>query len=82
MDVLHRWLYEKTINWHTEQVAYFLKKARSLDQGGSSLLDNSMIMFQRGPLRLAGTSCAPTCAADVYWTAICTAGPPIQAALT
>jgi hypothetical protein len=29
-----------------------------------------------------GRSCAPTRAADVYWTAICTAVPAIQAALT
>lgn len=37
--------YEKIINWHTEQVAYFLNKMKSLDEGGSSLLDNSMILF-------------------------------------
>ncbi len=37
--------YEKIINWHTEQVAYFLNRMRSLDEGGKSLLDNSMILF-------------------------------------
>jgi hypothetical protein len=37
--------YEKIINWHTGQVAYFLNKVRSLDEGGTSLLDNSMILF-------------------------------------
>ncbi|MEO7143974.1 MAG: DUF1552 domain-containing protein [Bryobacteraceae bacterium] len=37
--------YEKIINWHTEQVAYFLNKIRSLDEGGTSLLDNSMVLF-------------------------------------
>jgi hypothetical protein len=37
--------YETIINWQVEQVAYFLKKMRSLDEGGTSLLDNSMIMF-------------------------------------
>jgi hypothetical protein len=37
--------YEKIINWHTTQLAWFLNKLRSLDEGGSSLLDNSMILF-------------------------------------
>jgi len=37
--------YEKIIDWHTEQMAYFLNKAKHLDEGGTSLLDNSMIMF-------------------------------------
>ncbi len=37
--------YEKIINWQVEQVAYFLKKMRGLDEGGTSLLDNSMVMF-------------------------------------
>src|SRR5258708_16712207 len=37
--------YEKIINWHTEQVAYFLHKVKGLDEGGTSLLDNSMILF-------------------------------------
>jgi hypothetical protein len=37
--------YEAIINWHTEQVAYFLGRMKSLDEGGTSLLDNSMIMF-------------------------------------
>jgi hypothetical protein len=37
--------YEKIINWNVEQVAYFLNKARRLDEGGTSLLDNSMILF-------------------------------------
>ncbi len=37
--------YEKIINWNVEQVAYFLNKMKSLDEGGTSLLDNSMIMF-------------------------------------
>lgn len=37
--------YEKIINWHTEQMAYFLNRLRSLDEGGKSLLDNSMILF-------------------------------------
>jgi hypothetical protein len=37
--------YEKIINWNVEQVAYFLNKLRGLDEGGTSLLDNSMILF-------------------------------------
>jgi hypothetical protein len=37
--------YEKIINWNVEQVAYFLNKLKSLDEGGTSLLHNSMIMF-------------------------------------
>lgn len=37
--------YEKIINWHTEQMAYFLNRMKSLDEGGTSLLDNSMVMF-------------------------------------
>src|ERR1044072_5054207 len=36
---------ERIINWQIGQVAYFLKKMRSLDEGGTSLLDNSMVMF-------------------------------------
>ncbi len=37
--------YSKIINWNVEQLAYFLNKVKSLDEGGKSLLDNSMIMF-------------------------------------
>jgi hypothetical protein len=37
--------YEKIINWNVEQVAYFLNKLRVLNEGGTSLLDNSMILF-------------------------------------
>jgi hypothetical protein len=37
--------YGKIINWHMEQMAYFLNRVKSLDEGGTSLLDNSMIMF-------------------------------------
>lgn len=44
-DPVKREQYEKIINWHTEQVAYFLQKVKSLDEGGTSLLDNSMILF-------------------------------------
>jgi hypothetical protein len=37
--------YGKIINWHMEQLAYFLTRVKGLDEGGTSLLDNSMIMF-------------------------------------
>src|SRR3979409_915076 len=37
--------YVKIINWNMEQLAYFLGKVKKLDEGGTSLLDNSMILF-------------------------------------
>lgn len=37
--------YEKIGLWHVKQVAYLLEKMRSLDEGGRSLLDNSLVMF-------------------------------------
>ncbi len=37
--------YETIINWHMRQTAYFLTRMSNLDEGGSSLLDNSMVMF-------------------------------------
>jgi len=37
--------YCKIVNWHMEQMAYFLGRVKGLDEGGTSLLDNSMIMF-------------------------------------
>ena len=40
-----RAMYERIINWHMDQTAYFLTRLRDLDEGGSSLLDNSMILF-------------------------------------
>ena len=40
-----RLMYETIINWHTNQAAYFLERMRGLDEGGSTLLDNSMVMF-------------------------------------
>jgi hypothetical protein len=36
--------YEKIVNWNIEQMAYFLNRLKSLDEGGTSLLDNSMIL--------------------------------------
>jgi hypothetical protein len=40
-----RAMYAAIINWHMEQFAWFLDRMRSLDEGGTSLLDNSMILF-------------------------------------
>ncbi len=37
--------YEKIINWNVEQFAYLLNRLRSLKEGSSTLLDNSMILF-------------------------------------
>lgn len=37
--------YEKIVNWNIEQVAYFLNRMKSLKEGNSTLLDNSMILF-------------------------------------
>lgn len=38
-------MYEKIGTWHVEQFAYLVEKMRSLDEGGTSLLDNSQILF-------------------------------------
>jgi hypothetical protein len=38
-------MYARIIDWHTEQVAYFLGKVKGIDEGGTSLLDNSMLLF-------------------------------------
>jgi hypothetical protein len=37
--------YEKIVTWNIEQTAYLLKRMKSLDEGGTSLLDNSMVLF-------------------------------------
>jgi hypothetical protein len=37
--------YEKIVTWNIEQAAYFLNRLKNLDEGGTSLLDNSMIML-------------------------------------
>jgi len=37
--------YSKINRWHTEQLAYFLDKLRSIREGERTLLDNSMILF-------------------------------------
>lgn len=40
-----RGMYETIINWHVSQTARFLSRMKELDEGGSTLLDNSMVMF-------------------------------------
>jgi hypothetical protein len=37
--------YARIIDWHTQQVAYFLGRMKSIDENGTSLLDNSMFLF-------------------------------------
>lgn len=37
--------YEKIGTWHLQQLAYLLNRMKSLDEGGSSLLDNSMVLW-------------------------------------
>jgi hypothetical protein len=37
--------YEAIINWHIDRVAYFLGRIKELDEGGTSMLDSSMILF-------------------------------------
>jgi hypothetical protein len=37
--------YEKIVNWNIEQFAYLLTRMKNLDEGGTSLLHNSMVMF-------------------------------------
>ena len=37
--------YAKINRWHSEQLAYFLDKLKSIKEGEGNLLDNSMIMF-------------------------------------
>jgi hypothetical protein len=37
--------YEKIVNWNVEQMANLLNRMKNLDEGGTSLLHNSMVMF-------------------------------------
>jgi hypothetical protein len=47
-DPVRRKQYETCVTWHVEQIAYFLNRLKNLDEGGTSLLDNSMVMFGHG----------------------------------
>jgi hypothetical protein len=40
--------YAKINRWHSEQLAYFLDKLKSIKEGDGTLLDNSMILFGSG----------------------------------
>jgi hypothetical protein len=37
--------YETIGTWHVQQFAYLIERMKNLDEGGSSLLDNSMVLF-------------------------------------
>ena len=37
--------YERIVTWHVGQFAYLLDRMRNLDEGGRSLLDNSMLLY-------------------------------------
>jgi hypothetical protein len=37
-------MYLKTNQWHVQQFTYLVQKLKSIDEGGSSLLDNSLLM--------------------------------------
>lgn len=38
-------MYLKTNQFHTQQFAYLLERMKNIDEGGQTLLDNSMLMF-------------------------------------
>src|SRR5262245_27548072 len=38
-------MYLKTNQFHTQQFAYLLKRMKAIDEGGTSLLDNSLLLF-------------------------------------
>ena len=38
-------MYNRVTTWHTEQVAYLLKRMSSIEEPGGTLLDNSMVLY-------------------------------------
>ena len=38
-------MYLKTNQFHVQQFAYLVKRMKEIDEGGTSLLDNSMMLF-------------------------------------
>lgn len=40
--------YQRINHWHVEQYAYMLNRMREIKEGGSTLLDNSMVLFGSG----------------------------------
>ena len=41
-------MFQKVIQWHNKQFAYFLNKLRSYKENGTSLLDNVMLTYGSG----------------------------------
>ncbi len=37
--------YEKVVTWHSAQMAYFLNRMKSIDEGGRNMLDSSMVLY-------------------------------------
>ena len=44
-------MYLKTNQFHCEQFAYLVKRMKEIDEGGQSLLDNSMLLLRLEPVR-------------------------------
>ncbi|WP_435895777.1 DUF1552 domain-containing protein [Oceaniferula spumae] len=40
--------YKKVSEWYIGQLAYFLERLKGIDEGGSSLLDNSVVLYGSG----------------------------------
>ena len=40
--------YQRINTWHSEQYAYMLQRMKSIKEGGSTLLDNSMVLYGSG----------------------------------
>lgn len=47
-DPAKRTMYQKINEWHVEHLAYFLEQLGKVDEGGTSLLDNTMVLFGSG----------------------------------
>jgi hypothetical protein len=47
-DARRQLQYQLINTWHMEQLAYFLNKLKSIKEGDSNMLDNSMVMFGSG----------------------------------
>ena len=44
-------MYLKTNQFHMQQFAYLMQRMKEIDEGGQSLLDNSMLMLRVEPVR-------------------------------
>ena len=47
-DASKRAMYQKINQWHIEHLAYFLDQLSRVDEGGTTLLDNTMVLFGSG----------------------------------